>query len=64
MFDEVRSNYHTDFCFGFEITDVYPGIKEVNVTLLFPRELALDTSKPLYDLTLRNKDWYNWNFTS
>lgn len=43
MFDEIRSNYHTDFCFGFEISDVRPGIKEVNVTLMFPRELALDT---------------------
>ena len=49
MFKELRNNYHTDFCFGLELTDVRPGIKEVNVTMMFPRELAQNTYRPVYD---------------
>jgi len=45
------------------MTYVHPGVKEVNVTLMFPRELALNTYKPLYDLEIRNPDMLAWNYT-
>jgi len=38
-----------EYCFGLEISDIRPGVKEANVTMLIPRELAQDTYKPLVD---------------
>ena len=53
-----------EYCFGVEIGDLYPGIDEVNVTMLIPRELAQDTYKPLVDQLQFTPDWWNWNFTT
>jgi len=50
LFENVRTNMVREYCFGLEISDVRPGVKEANVTMLIPRELAQDTYKPLYDL--------------
>jgi ABC-2 family transporter protein len=45
---------------------VHPGVEEVNVTILFPRDDIggiINSEKPLYDLTQRNPDWSAWNRT-
>lgn len=52
FFDEVRSNYRADYCFGLELSDVRHDIEEVNITMLYPRDLAPNTFRPLYDLSL------------
>jgi|LauGreDrversion4_2_1035121.scaffolds.fasta_scaffold1157308_1 hypothetical protein len=49
LFENIRTNMSREYCFGVEIGDLYPGIDEVNVTMLIPRELAQDTYKPLVD---------------
>ena len=60
---EVRTNGSHEFCFGFEISDVRPGIGEINVTYMFPRDVASDTYEPLYDLTSRVPNIRAWNTT-
>ena len=43
FYHEVKTNVSNEFCFGFEISDVKPGIDEINVTYMFPRDASLDT---------------------
>lgn len=64
LFYNVRTNMSREYCFGLEISDIRPGVKEANITMLIPRELAQDTYKPLVDWLQFTPDWYNWNFTS
>ena len=40
-----------------------PGVDEVNVTYMFPRDVSLDTHQPLYDLTTSSPNWRAWNST-
>lgn len=61
--DAVTKNATQDFCFGFELTDVRPGIDEINITYMFPRDVASDTYEPLYDLTARTPNMRAWNST-
>ena len=63
FYQDVKSNGTTDFCFGFEMTMVHPGIKEVNITYMFPRDVAANTYEPLYDPTTRVPNWRAWNST-
>ena len=63
FYHEVRTNVTNEYCFGFEVSDVKPGIAEINITYMFPRDAALDTHKPLYDLTSSNPNWRAWNNT-
>jgi hypothetical protein len=48
---DVMSNLTREYCFGFELSDVRPGIEEVNLTMMFPRDVVPDTHQPVYDLT-------------
>ena len=57
FYHEVKTNATHEFCFGFEISDVLPGVSEVNVTYMFPRDASLDTHQPLYDLTTSSPNW-------
>jgi hypothetical protein len=59
----VKTNSSHDFCFGFELSDVYPGIDEINVTYMFPRDVASDTYEPLYDITTQVPNMRSWNTT-
>ena len=43
FYHEVKTNVSNDFCFGFEISDVKPGVDEINITYMFPRDASLDT---------------------
>ena len=63
FYHEVKTNVTHEYCFGFEISDVTPGGKEINITYMFPRDAALDTHQPLYDLTTSNPNWRAWNST-
>ena len=36
FFKQVKTNVTQDFCFGFEISDVQRGVKEINITYMFP----------------------------
>lgn len=63
LHDAVTKNSTQDFCFGFEITDVRPGIDEINVTMMFPRDVSPNTYEPLYDLTARTPNIRAWNST-
>ena len=36
FFQQVKYNISQDYCFGFEISDVFRGVKEINVTYMFP----------------------------
>lgn len=40
LFENVRTNMSREYCFGLEISDIRPGVKEANITMLIPRELA------------------------
>ena len=66
LFDEINTNKNIKYCFAFQITDVHPKVEEVNITIFFPRDDItglINTYTPLYDLTLRNPDWLNYNKT-
>ncbi len=43
FYHEVKTNVSNEVCFGFEISDVKPGVDESNVTYMFPRDASLDT---------------------
>lgn len=36
FFHAIKSDPDNNFCFGFEMSSIYPGVKEVNFTLLMP----------------------------
>ena len=57
----VKTNVSSDFCFGFEISDVHPHVDEINITYMFPRDASQDTQKPLYDFTRSAPDWWSWD---
>ena len=40
-----------------------PGVEEVNITYMFPRDVASNTYEPLYDLTTRVPNIRAWNST-
>ena len=43
-----------------------PGVKEINITYMFPRDNSIDSSntyEPLYDLTASIPNWRAWNTT-
>jgi hypothetical protein len=52
-----------NFCFGFEVTNVYPGVEEINITYMLPRDAASNTYEPLYDLTTGMYNSFYWNTT-
>lgn len=43
FYHEVKTNVSNEYCFGFEISDVRPGVDEINITYMFPRDASLDT---------------------
>jgi len=54
LFTDITTNNTRKYCFAFELSDVHPGVEEVNVTILFPRDDIggiINSEKPLYDLT-------------
>ena len=50
-------------CFGLEITDITPDVDEVNITMMFPIDVAQNTFDPIYDPTTSSPDIWNWNTT-
>mgnify|MGYP006125654341 CR=1 FL=1 len=48
---------------GLHVTKIIPGIKEVNITYMFPKDMASDTYQPLYDLNARIPNFRSWNYT-
>jgi len=38
LFEDIKSNATQKYCFAFELSDIYPGIDEVNITIMFPRD--------------------------
>ncbi len=63
FFKAIKGDPDNNFCFGFEMSNIYPGVKEVNFTLLMPRDVASNTMDPLYDLTQSSPSWRSWNTT-
>ena len=66
LFYDISKNTSRLYCFAFEMTDVRPGIGEINVTLYFPRDDIgglINTYTPLYDLTMGKPDWLSYNTT-
>jgi hypothetical protein len=66
LFEDIATNKSHRYCFAFELSKVTPSVKEVNVTIYFPRDDLsglINTYTPLYDLTLKNPDWFAWNKT-
>jgi len=51
FYEQVKTNISQDYCFGFELSDIRPGVKEINVTYMFPMDVAANTLQPLFDLT-------------
>ena len=39
----VKTNVTADYCFGFEVSDIYPDAEEINITYMFPRDASQDT---------------------
>ena len=67
LFLDVKSNPERKYCFAFELTEVYPGVGEVNITMYYPRDSITGVlnshRKPLFDPNLRNPDWLEYNQT-
>lgn len=61
--EDIKKDATKDYCMGLHITNVIPGIKEVNVTYMFPKDMASDTHQPLYDLGARIPNFRSWNYT-
>jgi hypothetical protein len=52
-----------NFCFGFEVSNIYPGVEEINITYMLPRDAASNTYEPLYDMTTGMYNTFYWNTT-
>ena len=63
FYEAVTKNSSQEYCFGFELTDVYPGVDEINITYMFPRDVAPDTYEPLFDPTTQVPNMRAWNTT-
>jgi hypothetical protein len=48
---DFTDNPKQDYCFGFEFSKIRPGVKEVNITYMFPYDASLNTYEPLYELS-------------
>ena len=62
----MRTNVSQEYCFGFELSDVFPGVKEINITYMFPQDTTLytgSTYEPVYDPTAGIPNWAAWNST-
>jgi len=60
---DLKKDATKDYCMGLHVTNVLPGIKEVNVTYMFPKDMASDTYQPLYDINARVPNFRSWNYT-
>lgn len=49
--EKIKRVGFEEYCFGFELSDIRPGVKEVNVTYMFPQDASLNTFEPLYELS-------------
>jgi hypothetical protein len=66
LYFDIATNKSRLYCFAYELTDIRPGIEEVNITMYFPRDNIggiINTYTPLYDLTMGKPDWLSWNTT-
>ena len=51
LFEDIATNKSHRYCFAFELSKVTPSVKEVNVTIYFPRDDLsglINTYTPLY----------------
>ena len=63
FFADLKNNISLAFCFGFEISNVYPGVPEINITYMMPRDTASNTFEPLFDVTTGMPNMFHWNNT-
>jgi hypothetical protein len=42
---------------------MYPGVEEVNVTIMYPLDVASNTFEPLFDETTSVPNMRSWNMT-
>jgi hypothetical protein len=63
MLYQVETNNTHELCFGLEITDIYPEIDEVNITMMFPIDVSHNTFNPLVDTTTSAPNHFAWNAT-
>ena len=61
--DTIKRVGWNEYCFGFELTEVIPGVKEINITYMFPQDASLNTYEPLYELSQALPNWRVWNTT-
>jgi len=61
--NQYRVQARQDYCFAFEFSRVRPGIKEVNITYMFPYDASLNTFEPLYEFSNSVPNWSAWNNT-
>jgi len=47
---DLKNDAKKDYCMAVEFSEILPGAKEVNITYMFPKDIASDTYEPLYDL--------------
>jgi hypothetical protein len=63
MLYQVTTNDTREYCFGLEITDISPYIDEINITMMFPMDVAHNTYEPIYDPTTSAPNFFGWNNT-
>ena len=61
--EQIKISDMKNYCFGFEFSEVIPGVKEVNVTYMFPQDISLNTYDPLYEFSQAQPNWRIYNQT-
>jgi hypothetical protein len=61
--EEIKRVGWNNYCFGFELSEIMPGVKEVNITYMFPQDASLNTYEPLYEFTQALPNWRLYNMT-
>ena len=52
--EKIKKVGFEEYCFGFELSDIRPGVKEVNVTYMFPQDASLNTFEHFTNCHRRN----------
>jgi hypothetical protein len=59
--EQIKMNDMKNYCFGFEFSEIVPGVKEVNITYMFPQDISLNTYDPLYEFSQAQPNWRIYN---
>jgi len=50
-------------CFAVEFSDLTKDVNNVNITMMFPRDVVYDTYSPFYDDSIKSPNLKAWNVT-